>query len=136
MRKMASLLVATVVLAMAGPAMAQQSLAATTSKPFTRTPLQTFDVPGTHLETVMTLVELVPNVTVGRLTHPGSEAGYILEGEVTLSVQGQPDRQLKAGESYHVPAGVVHDAHSGPRGVRALMIYVVDRGQPLDQRAD
>ena len=127
MRKTASLLAAMVAVGMAGPAMAQS---------IKRTPLQTFDVPGTHFETVIALVEFVPNVTAGRRTHLGPEAGYVLEGEVTLSVQGQPDKRFKAGESYHVPAGVVHDARSGPRGVKVLMTYVVDRRQPLDQLAD
>ena len=112
---------------MAGPAIAQS---------IKRTVLQTFDVPGTHYETVIALVEIVPNVSVGRLTHPGPESGYILEGEVTLSVKGQPDKLLKTGESYQVPAGAVHDARSGARGVKALVTYVVDKGQPLDQRAD
>jgi quercetin dioxygenase-like cupin family protein len=136
MRKVALLLAGMVALGMAEPAMAQQLSAPPPSKPIQRTPLQTFDVPGTKYETVVALVEFVPNVTVGRLTHPGPEAGYILEGEVTLSVKGQPDKRLKAGESFQVPSGVVHDAHSGPRGFKALVTYIVDRAQPLDQRAD
>jgi quercetin dioxygenase-like cupin family protein len=86
MRETASLLAAIVALGMAGPAIAQQSSASTTSKPIKRTLLQTFDVPGTHFETVIALVEIVPNVTTERHTHPGPEAGYILEGEITVSV--------------------------------------------------
>jgi quercetin dioxygenase-like cupin family protein len=127
MSKTASLLIAMVALGMADPAMAQSTK---------RTPLQTFDVPGTHYETVIAVVEFVPNATGGRRTHLGPEAGYVLEGEVTLSVPGQPDKRFKAGESYHVPAGVVHDARSGPSGFKVLMTYVVDRRQPLDQLAD
>jgi hypothetical protein len=35
-----------------------------------------------------------------------------------------------------VPGGFIHNSRSGPRGVKVLVTYVVDRGQPLDQRAD
>jgi quercetin dioxygenase-like cupin family protein len=47
----------------------------------------------------------------GRSPYPsGVETGYVLEGEFVLSIDGQPDRTLKAGESYQIPAGAVHDA--------------------------
>lgn len=36
-----------------------------------RTPLQKFDVPGTNHETVIAMAEIVPNVNIGRHTHPG-----------------------------------------------------------------
>ena len=41
-----------------------------------------FDAPGTNYETV--IAEIVPNVNIGRHTHPGLESGYMLEGEMTL----------------------------------------------------
>ena len=96
-----------------------------------RTPLQRFDVPGTSYETVIGLAEVGPNVAIGRHTHPGPESGYMLEGEMVLIVQGQPDKLVKAGESYQVPAGAVHDGRSGPQGAKVIATYVVEKGKPL-----
>ena len=96
-----------------------------------RTPLQKFDVPGTHYETVIGLAEVAPNAAIGRHTHPGPESGYVLEGEAVIMVQGQPDKIVKAGDSYQIPAGAVHDAKSGPRGAKVIATYVVEKGKPL-----
>ena len=96
-----------------------------------RTPLQRFDVPGTSFETVIGLAEVVPNASIDGHTHPGPESGYVLEGEMVLMVQGQPDRLVKAGESYQVPPGAVHDGRSGPQGAKVIATYVVEKGKPL-----
>ena len=44
------------------------------------------------------IAEIVANVSIGRHTHPGPESGYMLEGEMVLMVQGQPDKTVKMGE--------------------------------------
>ena len=118
---------------MSGTAYAQQQLPAAASQTQTikRTPLQKFDVPGTNYETVIGIAEIVPNVNIGRHTHPGPESGYMLEGEMTLLVQGQPDKVVKAGESYTVPPGAIHDAKTGPAGAKVIATYVVEKGKPL-----
>ena len=99
--------------------------------PIKRTPLQKFDVPGTNYETVIGIAEIIPNVNIGKHTHPGPESGYMLEGEMTLLVQGQPDKPLKAGDSYVVPPGAVHDAKTGAAGAKVIATYVVEKGKPL-----
>jgi quercetin dioxygenase-like cupin family protein len=99
--------------------------------PINRTPLQKFDVPGTDYETVIGIAEIVPNVNIGKHTHPGPESGYMLEGEMTLIVEGQPEKMLKAGESYVVPPGAVHDAKTGTAGAKVIATYVVEKGKPL-----
>jgi quercetin dioxygenase-like cupin family protein len=78
--------------AMIGTAAAQQQLPAITQQTPTikRTPLQKFDVPGTNYETVIGIAEVVPDVSIGRHTHPGPESGFLLEGELVLMVAGQP----------------------------------------------
>lgn len=96
-----------------------------------RTPLQKFDVPGTNYETVSVIAEVVPKVKIGRHTHPGPETGYLLEGDMVLLIDGQPPKPLKAGASYQVPAGVVHDGESGPNGAKVIATYVVEKGKPL-----
>ena len=96
-----------------------------------RTPLQKFVVPGTNHETVIGIAEIAPNVSTGRHTHSGPESGYLLDGEFTLIVEGQPDKPLKTGESYQVPPGAVHDAKAGPQGAKVIATYVVEKGKPL-----
>ena len=99
--------------------------------PIKRIPLQKFDVPGTSSETVVGIAEIAPNVLIGRHTHPGPESGYLLEGDMVLMVDGQPPKPLKAGESYQIPSGAIHDAKSGAGGAKVLAVYVVQKGQPL-----
>jgi quercetin dioxygenase-like cupin family protein len=77
------------------------------------------------------LAEVGPNVNIGRHTHPGPESGYMLEGDFVLLVEGHPDKLVKAGESYQVPPGAVHDARTGERGAKVIATYVVEKGKPL-----
>jgi quercetin dioxygenase-like cupin family protein len=107
--------------AIAGVAHAQQ-LPAMTQQTATikRTPLQKFDVPGTNYETVIGMAEIVPNVLIGRHTHPGPESGYMLDGDMTLLVEGQPPLEVRAGQSYRVPPGAVHDARTGAKGAKVI----------------
>ena len=87
-------------------------------------------VPGR--EAVVAKVEVAPGSRAGRHTHPGDEISYISEGEVDLLIDGQPPRTLKAGETFVVPAGVIHDAHNASNGtVKLIGVYVVEKGKPL-----
>ena len=109
----------------------QPPAAATQTSNIKRTPLQKFDVPGTQYETVIGIAEISPNAMIGRHTHPGPESGYMLEGEMVLMIDGQPDKTVKAGESYQIPSGAVHDGKSGPKGAKVIATYVVEKGKPL-----
>jgi quercetin dioxygenase-like cupin family protein len=83
-------------------------------------------------EAVVARVEVAPGGKAGRHTHPGEEISYILEGESLLLVDGQPPRRVKAGESFVIPAGVVHDAHNDTnKPVKLVGVYVVEKGKPL-----
>jgi quercetin dioxygenase-like cupin family protein len=99
--------------------------------PIKRIPLQKYDVPGTNYETVVGIAEIVPNVLIGKHTHPGTEGGYVLSGDITLMVDGQPPKALKAGDSYNIPPGAAHDAKSGQNGAKVLAVYTVEKGKPL-----
>jgi len=70
-------------------------------------------------------------VNIGRHTHPGPESGYVLEGEMALMVEGEPDKPLGAGASYHIPSGGVHDACSGNQGAKVIATCVLEKGKPL-----
>lgn len=118
--------VAVVALTGIGAAIAQQPPAG-----IKRTPLQKIDFPEGYT-TVTGIAEIAPGGAAGRHTHPGIETGYVLEGEADLVIDGQPDLHLKAGDSYVIPAGVVHDAKvHGDKSLKVLGIYIVDKTKPL-----
>jgi quercetin dioxygenase-like cupin family protein len=100
--------------------------------PIKRTLLQRVDVPGSpNMETVTGIAEIMPNVNIGRHTHPGAETGYVMEGTFTLLVDGKPPLALKPGDSYQVPVNTIHDAKSGESGAKVLAVYIVEKGKPL-----
>jgi quercetin dioxygenase-like cupin family protein len=116
---------ATIVLAgLLGPATAQEGLK------IKRTPLETVDSPPGY-QTVMGFAEIAPNTCGGRLSHPGIETSYVLEGGFTLKIDGQPDRPLKAGDTFQIPAGVIHDGCTGNNGGKVLNVMVIEKGKPL-----
>ena len=93
---------AVVAFAGAGVAIAQQT-------GIKRTPLQKLDFPAGY-NTVTAIAEVPAGGAAGRHTHPGAETGYVLEGELELLIDGQAPMKIKAGESYQIPEGAVHDA--------------------------
>ncbi|MBI5128982.1 MAG: cupin domain-containing protein [Rhodopseudomonas palustris] len=119
------ILIALTVAVLAGTAVAQQQSG------IKRTPLQKVEFPDGYV-TVSGLAELPPGGSIGRHTHPGIETGYLLEGEAVMSIDGQADKHLKAGDSYAIPAGVVHDAKvHGDKGAKVMAVWVVDKTKPL-----
>jgi quercetin dioxygenase-like cupin family protein len=96
-----------------------------------RTPLQKAEFPDGFVS-ISGIAEIPAGGTAGRHTHPGIELGYLMEGEGELLVEGQPARQIKAGDSWTIPAGVAHDAKaSGGKPLKVLAVYVVDKAKPL-----
>ena len=126
-----SLLVGAVSLAATVLAQSTTPPAAQSPSGIKRTPLQTVDVPGTAYNAITGLAEISPSASIGRHTHPGPETGYMIEGEMTLMIDGQPPKVVKAGESYQVPPGAVHDAKSGEKGAKVMAVYVIEKGKPL-----
>jgi quercetin dioxygenase-like cupin family protein len=98
----------------------------------TRTMVGRADVSVPGREAVVARVEVAPGARAGRHTHPGDEISYVMEGEAEVLVDGQPPRIVKAGESFVIPAGVVHDAHNASdKPIRLVGVYVVEKGKPL-----
>jgi len=116
-----------VAVAGAGIAIAQQS-------GIKRTPLQKLDFPAGY-NTVTAIAEVPAGGAAGRHTHPGAETGYVLEGELELVIDGQPPMKIKAGESYQIPEGAIHDAKAGDKPFKVLGVYVVKAGEPLAKPA-
>jgi quercetin dioxygenase-like cupin family protein len=117
--------VAAIALWSAGLAAAQQA-------GFARIALQTQDVCTPGKIAVQARGEFDPGFATGRHTHPGEELTYILEGQIELRIDGQPPRVVKAGETFFVPAGLVHEGiNTGGGKAKVLATYIVERGQPL-----
>src|SRR3954466_6075562 len=95
--------------------------------PIKRTNLERFDVPQGDYETVIMLVEVPPQVNTGLHTHPGFDAAYLIEGDLTVLVQGQPSKPIRPGESWRVAPGVIHEVKAGDRAAKVVAIYVVER---------
>ena len=120
-----SSVLAVAALGAAGALMAQAS-------GLTRTLVGRADVSVPGREAVVARVEVAPGAKAGRHTHPGDEISYVLEGEATLLIDGQSPRIVKAGESFVIPAGIVHDAHTdGAAPIKLVGVSVVEKGKPL-----
>ena len=95
-----------------------------------RTVIQTTDLNDTHV-TVLVVAEIAAGAVVARHTHPGVESTYILEGEIELTVEGQPDKRIKAGGGFQVAPGTPHGARNGDKTTKITSTFVVEKGKPL-----
>lgn len=128
MKKMSALLPGLLLLA----GLAVQGAALAQASGLTRTLVGKADVSVPGREAVVARVEVAPGAKAGRHTHPGDEISYVLEGEATLLIDGQAPRTVKAGESFVIPAGTIHDAHNnGSVPTKLVGVYVVEKGKPL-----
>ena len=103
-------------------------------QPVKRTELLKTELEGiAEKEGVMYLAELAPGAAAGKHFHPGPEFAYVLEGSLLLEPQGKPPLTIKAGEAFHNPAKIVHDAKnaSTTAPTKVLVFLVADKGQPL-----
>jgi quercetin dioxygenase-like cupin family protein len=99
---------------------------------FSRTVIQRGDLSTPGKEVISAIAEFQPGATVGPHTHPGEEAGYVLEGTLVFEMTGKPTVTLKAGETFFAPSGTVHNAtNKGNVRARVLATYIVDKGKPL-----
>jgi quercetin dioxygenase-like cupin family protein len=87
-------------------------------------------VPGK--EVVIGTAGLPSGTAIGFHEHPGDEAGYVIKGSVIWKVRGQPDKTLKAGDSFFNPRGSVHSVVSADSGDSLVIsTWIVDKGKPL-----
>jgi quercetin dioxygenase-like cupin family protein len=131
-KKLSLLVAASLALALTGAAIAQQATAPVQPTPVKRTPVGKIEVPSSNYEVITAVVELQPGFKAGRHTHPGSVMAQVIEGELMLAIDGQPEKIVKAGQSVEVLNGAIHD--EGPVGstpVKLIAVYVVEKGKPL-----
>lgn len=73
---------------------------------------------------MLNLLEFEPGAAVSAHTHPHEQLGHVVEGELTLSIDGR-EHVLGPGDAYQIPGGVEHAARSEGR------CLVMDVFQPV-----
>jgi len=113
------------------------SLPATAQEPTVqRKILLTHDLAIPGYQTVMGAVEIPPGGREGRHTHPGAVVVYIQEGVLTFDYEGNPTMTYKAGDSFFIEAGKIHEGiNKGASPVKAVATFVVEKGKPLTSPA-
>jgi quercetin dioxygenase-like cupin family protein len=87
-------------------------------------------------EGVVAQVIFAPGAREPRHTHPGDLFGYVQEGSLTVTVEGQAAVTVKPGEVFFVPAGKVHWGVNAAAGTtKVLVTFVVEKGKPLTSPA-
>src|SRR4051812_36472490 len=66
------------------------------------------DTPGK--EGVVLSVVIPPGLVGGKHYHPGDEFLYLVEGALTVEVDGKAPVNMKPGETVHIPGKAVHRA--------------------------
>jgi quercetin dioxygenase-like cupin family protein len=87
-------------------------------------------VPG--YEAVLVSVEIPVGGREGRHTHSGTAMIHVTDGAITLDYEGKPTTTYKAGQSFFVDAGKVHEGinkESVP--AKAIATFVIPKGQPV-----
>ena len=133
MRRTAMVLSVTLAVGIAAGVLGDRLLSAQQS-PIKRTELLKTDVAGMEgKEAIVYIAELGPGAAAGKHFHPGPEFAYVLEGALTLEVQGQEPKTFKTGEALHNPSKAVHDAKnpSATAPVKILVVLIGEKGQPL-----
>ena len=65
-----------------------------------------------------------------------AQQATLVEGELTIMVEGQPDAVYKPGQSWMIPAATPHDAKAGSAGAKVIAVYTVEKGKPLASPAN
>ena len=90
------------------------------------------DIAGTDdLEVVMGVIERADESTSGKHYHLGGEFGFVLNGAITVSTEGEAEATLRAGESFYQPPGEWHVVGTTTEGAKTVVFRVLKKGQPV-----
>jgi quercetin dioxygenase-like cupin family protein len=96
---------------------------------------QDMTIPGR--EAVMAWVELPAGSREGKHTHPAEVYVFVSEGTVQLQAEGKPDATLKAGDTFHVTPGQVHEViNNSGAPAKLAAVFVAEKGKPLTTKAE
>jgi quercetin dioxygenase-like cupin family protein len=103
-------------------------------EPVTRSILLRTDVAGVEgKEAVVVFAEIAPGATTGKHWHAGQEIAYVLEGSLSMTMEGKPAVTFTPGDTFQQPPQQVHEGQnaSATAPVKILAFYLADKGQPL-----
>ena len=74
-----------------------------------------------------------PGVVLPWHIHPGAhEIAYVLEGDFTFEREGQPPREMTAGDADYLPPDVVHRGlNKSDQPVKLFVVRIKPKDQPL-----
>src|SRR5262245_8177598 len=98
-----------------------------------RTILQTDVKGGAFEEAVAQVYEFPPGAALPWHIHPDAqEVAYILDGALTLEIEGQGARVFKAGEASYVPPNAVHRGLADEKlGTKLVAVRFKPKDKPL-----
>ena len=117
----------------AAASVAAQKPAAPAGPTVTRTPLMTQDLPmpGGFVATLVR-VDLPVGAREGRHMHSGTLVAYVKEGALTLDHEGKPTTTYKAGDTFSVEPGKVHEGmNKGSVPTQLIATFVFPKAQPM-----
>ena len=92
---------------------------------------QDMTIPGR--EVIMAEVELPPGTSEGLHSHPTAELfGFVVDGEISVEIEGKPPATLKAGDHFYFAPGVVHqNSNRSSAPAKTYVVFVAEKGKPL-----
>ena len=96
-----------------------------------RTIASRIDGPVEGYETLQVIVDIEPNFVIDWHTHPGTEAGYTLEGVGELCIKGQATQMMKPGFSWVTAPETPHTLKNGAQAAKLFVTFTVLKGEPL-----
>lgn len=83
-------------------------------------------------EVTMIAQEIPVGGREGKHTHPGMLVAYIQEGALTVEYEGQPAVTYKAGDTFYIAPGTIHEGiNRGGTPMKALGTFISEKGAPL-----
>lgn len=87
-------------------------------------------------EVIVSRVTIPPHSSLPKHWHPGEEFAYILDGSVTLWLEGKESVVGKKGDVMKVPLKQVHTAMTNDVAVTILVFRVHEQGKPERIKAE
>jgi quercetin dioxygenase-like cupin family protein len=102
--------------------------------PLQRTPIAAHDIAPPKEVTKVSVVRLdfKAGQTTGRHMHPVPVIGYVLEGELVVKFENEPEKHYTAGQSIYEPANTVVERYDNASDAKPAVIiasYLAGQGQ-------
>jgi quercetin dioxygenase-like cupin family protein len=93
---------------------------------------QDIQYPNAHPQVTMLLLEIAPGGQSGRHMHPVPSANYVLEGEVTIEIEGHNTVTYRAGQPFVGAMQTWHNAFNrGTTPAIVLVVFIGEEGKPV-----